>query len=173
MGALFNLQPTEQIGIDVGAQYFANDGRSTTGPLAVTGAETEAFRSMLNVFGGLRFDFNNNVGLRGIYYHQQIRGDAGSEWDRDNAHAYKLALDIKQDLLGFSSLWLGYDFMEAGFITPGEDGYFDPLYRGIRNWDYDMRTWRLGAIQQPVGAWSGVYAERQRRLRAELRQNRL
>jgi len=156
VAAMTNLQFTEQFGLDLGIQYLHGDDASAENDYRLD--------SLYTLFGGLRFDFNQNIGLRGIYYHQRLREERcvlGSlERFSDNSHAYKLVLDIKQDLLGFTSLWLGYDFMRSGFIaTGGGAGGFEHV-DNVRRWgnyynrlEHDMRTWRVGAIQQWSNQW--------------------
>jgi hypothetical protein len=109
------LQFTEQFGFDLGLQYFRGDDHTEVllaGDFAGLGAR---FNSLFTVYGGLRFDFNQNIGLRGMYLHQQLNSDftfdGGLNWvdaDFDSTKAFRLAVDVKQDLLGFTSLWLGY-----------------------------------------------------------------
>ena len=148
IAALAALQFTEQFGFDLGLHALLGDDA------------TPGFNNQITFFGGLRFEFNDNIGLRGIYYHQTYDFDAS---DPDNTNAFRVGLFVNQELLGFTSLWLGYDFMEAGFMaTGGGNGGFAPSDE-VRAWafnrfNYDMRTWRLGAIQQWNSQWrSWVY----------------
>ena len=171
IAAMTNLQFTEQIGVDLGIQHLRGDNATIYHYYDDDENWVGAFKfnRVTTLFGGLRFDFNPNIGFRGIYYHQRSSlemADAGSQlnpaWVRDNynTRAYKLVVDVKQDLLGFTSLWLGYDFMRAGFMTTGGGaGGFEHIDT-VRRWgdyytrlEYDMRTWRVGAIQQWNDQW--------------------
>jgi opacity protein-like surface antigen len=174
IAAIANLEFTERLGVDIGIQYLHGDDATEYHHNDGAGNWDRAFRldNVNTLFGGVRFNLNQNIGLRGIYYHQRFRGEragAGSAaapvWENDHytSHAYKLVLDVNQDLLGFTGLWLGYDFMQAGFMaTGGGNGGFDPA-DNVRNWaldrfEHDMRTWRVGAIQQWSAQWlSWVY----------------
>jgi len=173
IAAITNLQFTERFGVDLGFQYLRGDDATIYHRFDGGNWDGALWLSSVNtLFGGVRFDLTQNIGFRGIYYYQRFRGDRAStgslaapDWEADdyNSRAYKLVLDISQDLLGFTSLWLGYDFMEAGFMaTGGGNGGFAPSDE-VRAWafnrfNYDMRTWRLGAIQQWNSQWrSWVY----------------
>jgi len=153
-GAMVDLQLTEQIGVDLGVQHLHGDDATEIGTVWIDSVNT--------IFGGLRYNFNQNIGVRGILYHQRFRGDRGGPglWAADDytSQAYKLILDVSQDFLGFSSLWLGFDVMEAGFLaTGGGNGGFEHV-DGVRPWaptrfDHDMRTFRVGATQQWNDQW--------------------
>jgi hypothetical protein len=150
--AIANLQFTEQFGVDLGVQAFLGDDASVV--------DDEKLGSLVTFFGGLRFDFSNNVGFRGIYYHQQVKGETlnadtaeWEDWEDDSPHAYRVLVDVKQELIGFSSLWLGYDFLEGGFWTFNGDGFFEIPGRWSAVW-YDMSTFRVGAIQRWNDSWS-------------------
>ena len=154
--AIARFQFTEQFGLDVGAQYFHGDDASI---VRQEGNEQSRFNSLLTAFGGVRFDLNRYVSLRGIYYQQRFRGDysddGGATWydgNFDNTIAYRILVDVNQDLLGFTSLWLGYDFIEGGFWTLSGDGFFGISERRPAV-DFDMRTWRIGAIQDWNDQW--------------------
>ena len=62
----------------------------------------------------------SGVDLRGVYYLEDIAGDSlvptlsGSE--EPNPASWKIILDVKQDLLKFTSLWLEYAHIGEGFI---------------------------------------------------------
>ena len=117
------LQFTEQFGFDIGGQAFLGDNAEWR-----DAAQGMSFDNLWTIFAGLRFDFNESIGLKGIYYHQQMNGDVwrtGASgaygWhdaDHDNANAWKVVVDVKQDLLKFTSLWLEYGQMDRGFFVP-------------------------------------------------------
>jgi len=161
IAAMTRLQLTEKIGMDLGIQYFHGDDDSVYkyGPDHDKERYQNKFDGVITLFGGLRYDINRDISLKGIYYHQKFSGeysdDGGNTWDDGDfgsTKAYKLAVDISQNLLGFTSLWLGYDFMEGGFWTFNGDGFFEIG----RRWPavyFDMRTWRIGAIQRWNNKW--------------------
>ncbi|MDR1379154.1 MAG: S-layer homology domain-containing protein [Synergistaceae bacterium] len=148
--AMGEVQFTERFGFDLGVQYFGGDDstakRNSIDPatqkswvdadgVAVKEGDQPGYRvnSIFTVFGGLRFDFSENIALKGIYYHQDANvdtsgvalddtlyiGDKGwhdAQWDSKSA--YKIILDINQDLLKFTSLWLEYDQLDGYFVMP-------------------------------------------------------
>ncbi|MDR1730986.1 MAG: S-layer homology domain-containing protein [Synergistaceae bacterium] len=149
------LQFTEKWGFDIGAQYFAGDDRSKVGDFE--------FDSMWTVFAGLRFNFNNNIELKGLFYYQDADVSvAGRDVDIDSASAFRAIIDVKQSLLKFTSLWLEYDYLEENFVIPNggalvlggtEPNAFDHGESGIPGsgtpsvmWD-DLSIWRIGAKQ--------------------------
>ncbi|GHV47571.1 S-layer protein [Synergistales bacterium] len=185
------FQFTEQFGFDIGVQYFAGDDSSRIGGnfnkfgdrIARATADTRyvgvEFDSLLSVWGGLRFDFNENVALKGQYIYQDL-GDisyadganaAGATWTTyqvDNTKAYKLLVDVKQDLLKFTSLWLEYDHYDAGFIATNGSILLTQVYdTQSLSANYalptvfreDTKVWRIGAGQKWNDKWSTfVYA---------------
>ena len=82
----------------------------------------------LGVYAG--FAFTPSIELKGIYYYQ----DQGETWHNygaldDNANAWKVILDVKQDVLKFTSAWLEYGQMDNHFArnqTP-HTGFGDHL----------------------------------------------
>lgn len=58
------------------------------------------------------FNFTEDVALKGAYYLQ----DYDNPFD-DTPNAWKAILDINENLLKFTSLWVEYGQMDSGFIT--------------------------------------------------------
>ncbi|MPM71403.1 hypothetical protein SDC9_118368 [bioreactor metagenome] len=65
-----------------------------------------------SVYAG--FAFNPNVELKGIYYFQNLGDDLALGLE-DSPRAWKAVLDVKQDLLKFTSLWLQYEQVDNTF----------------------------------------------------------
>ena len=61
------------------------------------------------------FAFNPNVELKGIYYFQNLGDDIRGAALEDSPKAWKAVLDVKQDLLKFTSLWLQYEQIDNTF----------------------------------------------------------
>ncbi|MBR0257128.1 MAG: S-layer homology domain-containing protein [Synergistaceae bacterium] len=152
-----NFQFTEQIGLDIGAQVFVSDNGEPAAPAA---ANAWAFDKMWTLWGGLRFDFNDNIGFKGIFYHQQrdmnqVNG-TGTNWvgvDNDPNH-WAVMLDVKQEALKYTSAWLEYGQYDAGFIArskssifyaPTFDFYFAPG---------DVKYWRVALGQEWNEKWA-------------------
>jgi len=163
--AMAEMQFTERFAIDAGAQYFMGDNSSLW-----DASVNRRLNNLYTVFGGLRFDYRNNIGLKGLYYYQKKDVDGvASPIDFDNlndtASAYRVILDIRQGLLKFTNLWLEYDYLEQGFFMPTGVA---SLYAGT-NWDfnggsrgfgqgssrisYNNTIYRIGAVQQWNQRW--------------------
>ena len=84
----------------------------------------------------LKYAFTPSIQLKGVYYHQTH----GDSWARmlsggadDKAKAWKVILDVKQDALKFTSLWLEYGQIDNNFLIyfgnrPSADYGVDLLY---------------------------------------------
>ncbi len=156
------LQFTEQFGLDLGFQAFIGDNAEPAADKLVDGSFS--FDNLWTVFGGLRFNFNDNIAFKGIVYHQQANGDwwvaADKKWydaDFDSTNAWKLIVDVKQEALKFTSLWLEYGQMDAGFIVPAElTGAV--FAQGEVGSEYilpdDLKYWRIGLGQEWNEKWA-------------------
>ncbi|AFM22517.1 putative S-layer protein [Acetomicrobium mobile DSM 13181] len=63
--------------------------------------------------------FTPGFDLRGVYFVQDHDGPSGSEYSHfdDSPNAYKLVLDVSQDVLKFTRIWLEYAKIEPYFRT--------------------------------------------------------
>lgn len=170
--AAAQLQFTEQFGFDVGVQYFLGDDTSKVSVAATdtTPAGTFELDNILTAFAGARFNFNENIGFKAIYYYQDVDYDQnGVSVNPGDTAAFKGIIEVKQDLLKFSNLWLEYSQLEAGFLTPNtslvpgaNDGWnlggggtgrtnlgLSPSVQA-----YDQNIWRIGARQQWNDKWT-------------------
>ena len=158
--AMGKFQFTEQLGFDLGAQAFLGDNAEPAAP-AVGNLSLD---NLWTVFAGLRFNFNDNIALKGIFYYQDANADEwnGTAWverDDDSVNAWKVVVDVKQEALKFTSLWLEYGQMDAGFVTPlamGDGGslFVAPQYADNRiMWD-DLKFWRVAANQVWTDKWA-------------------
>ncbi len=109
-------------------------------------------------WAGLDHSFSDGVSLHGTYIMQDI-----SEWSApaygsgagsDNPAAWKLALDLSQEKLRFTSLWVEYAQLDAGFYLPPSESavreFGSPLSGSGRNFYFaeDTSVWYLAARQQ-------------------------
>jgi hypothetical protein len=160
--AMAQLQFTEQFGFDVGAQFFLGDDASTI-PF-----EDYEFKvdNLWTLFAGFRFNFNPNAALKGLYYHQDgsAKENSSGAWrdaDGDSVGAWKVLVDVGQDLFGFTSLWLEYDHLDEGFFLPygnialtlPDEDWGNPN-AGAGFVERDTNIWRVGATQQWNEKWS-------------------
>lgn len=150
------FQFTEQLGFDLGAQAFLGDNAEPAAPAV----GDVSFKNLWTAFAGLRFNFNDNIALKGIFYHQQANADVmgGGGWvdaDLDSTNAWKAVVDVKQDLLKFTSLWLEYGQMDMGFVVPtGTEGVvFSQVDLGNILLD-DLKYWRVGLGQEWNEKWA-------------------
>jgi opacity protein-like surface antigen len=160
--AMAQLQFTERFAFDVGAQVFFGDDSSVV-DFEDYGLKVD---NLWTLFAGLRFDFNPNIALRGLYYYQDssIEENSSGAWrdvDTDSVGAWKVIIDVKQDLLKFTSLWLEYDQLEAGFYLPYgnvaltlPDEDWGNVNAGSGVVGNDTTIWRVGAAQQWNDKWS-------------------
>lgn len=143
--AMGQFQFTENIGFDLGGQVFVGDNSSTRPWRNPNGVEPTkylnydgdtSFKNLWTVFAGLRFNFNDNIALKGSFYHQKISAEEvrtegatvgwrdygyglrdGNKWI-DDANHWRAIIDVKQDALKFTSLWLEYGQYDKGFWAP-------------------------------------------------------
>ncbi|GHT00754.1 S-layer protein [Synergistales bacterium] len=175
------FQFTEQFGADIGIQYFGGDDNAysayvpakdpTATALGTAAKIGYSFNTLYTIFAGLRYDFNDSVALKGQYFYQDSDADlqfgANEPWLNygDDVSAWKVIVDIKQDLLKFTSLWLEYDNVEAGFVFPngaqftfgaGDGGDFttDKNYGIINLAIDDLKIWRIAARQVWNDKWA-------------------
>jgi hypothetical protein len=106
--------------------WLMTDEEIDTAPGAA-GGMTDHDLSMYGVYAG--FKFTPDIELKGIYYGQSTGSDrpgylapgwngAGSGAD-DSSSAWKVMLDVGQDTLKFTSLWLEYGQMDNNFEILG------------------------------------------------------
>jgi opacity protein-like surface antigen len=164
LSALAQLQFTEQFGFDVGIQALFGDDSS------ISALEDEEYKMnhTWTVFGGLRFNFNPNIAVKGIFYYQDKDTDlrvSGGPWtglDLDSANAWKAIVDVKQDLLKFTSLWLEYDYVDADFyltynntaLTLVDTEAWNTVNGASAFAGFDTNIWRVGGLQQWNDKWS-------------------
>jgi opacity protein-like surface antigen len=171
LAAMAQLQISEQFGFDLGFQAFIGDDAST---LTLDDKDTEStaddiqgkVKNLWTVFAGVRFNFTPDIAVKGLYYHQgsSVEENVSGAWletDTDNTSAWKAVIDVKQEAIGFTSLWLEYDHLEGGFYLPysntaltltDEDAWHKDAGLGIVNTDTNI--WRVGATQRWNDKWS-------------------
>ena len=68
------------------------------------------------------FNFTPNIALKGQYYMQDLGADLANGFE-DSPKAWKAILDVKQDALKFTSLWIEYSQQDNNFFAPINDRY--------------------------------------------------
>jgi len=173
------FQFNEQFGFDIGAQgFFGDNARPADGNEVVWTATTygsSEFKDMYNIFAGIRFNFNDNVAFKGIFYHQKrdvnywlnngLGVPAWREWDQpqntilgeDSGNHWRLIVDVKQEALKFTSLWLEYGQYDKGFIAPhginGGNAVFATEYLP-NSLPFDLKYWRIALGQTWNEKWA-------------------
>jgi hypothetical protein len=85
-------------------------------------------------------------GLKGAYMWQKA-DEAGVT----DGNAWKIILDVKQDVLKFTNLWVEFQKMEEGFYTravPSNFAVFEPTYRVGKTMLFDTKVLTIGLRQQ-------------------------
>ena len=119
------------------------------------------------IWGDLVVNFKPGITLKGQYFMQ----DNDSAWQAtglldgilydDSPKAWKAILEIDQDVLGFTSLWLEYAQIDAGFVFPnGASPYGwmagDAFCNGYGQVRADTTLWTVLAMQRWNEKW-GTY----------------
>ncbi|MBR2209396.1 MAG: S-layer homology domain-containing protein [Synergistaceae bacterium] len=152
----FNMQFTEQIGLDLGAQAFFGDNAEQAAPAAV---DSYALDKFWTVWAGLRFNFNDNIGFKGIFYHQKDEEDRATStgWvdaDIDDANHWALILDVKQEALKYTSLWLEYGQYDLGYTVRSDKSIFYSTSISDTSAPADMKYWRIALGQEWNDKWA-------------------
>ena len=125
-----NWQPNEAFMLGATGYWIEDDSDFSFTKQDGTKYETGDDMSIANYGIYAKYDFTPAIGLKGIYYFQDL-GDnvvtyGGREITADNGDdspsAWKAILDIDQDLLKFTSLWVEYSQQDNSFIAL-EDRY--------------------------------------------------
>ncbi len=111
------------------------------------------------------FAFNPNVELKGIYYFQNL-GDDLANGNEDSPKAWKAVLDVKQDLLKFTSLWLQYMQIDNTFYGLNQQNNMDwgvaiSVTDNMPFNDNSTKVWMVAAEQVWNDKWTTFlkYAE--------------
>ena len=175
------LQFTEQFGFDIGGQVLLGDNAETYPILAdgslddVHGEGDFSFNNLWTVYGGLRFNFNDAIGLKGTFYHQKVnfervindngtlkwvdRGYFGPNYMVDDANHWSVILDVKQSALKYTSLWLEYGQFQEGFWANNGGAVFyggllqESFMNGNQIFD-EVKYYRIGLGQEWNDNWS-------------------
>jgi hypothetical protein len=154
----FDFRWNEQFGLGIGGNYLSQDDWR----------ENYTWSSVMTGWLGLDFTFTQGAKLHGLVYFQSKSGDdlgAVVNPYNESANAWRLALDLSQDLLGFSSFYaeygrIGQHFwssswagLGAQMFVVGDADHTDPGFAygpmGYRNLAADDITyWKVGAAQQ-------------------------
>ena len=106
----------------------------------------------------LSYSFTPAIALRGYYYWQDL-GDNALAGTEDSPMAWSALLDVKQDLLKFTSLWVQYVEQDNAFVGPRAAGQYPALFASDQvgpgfNSDGTNKNWIITAEQQWNDKWS-------------------
>ncbi|MCE5201681.1 MAG: S-layer homology domain-containing protein [Synergistaceae bacterium] len=107
-----HFQPSEKFFGGVTGYWMQEDGNGTVGDLDVNTYAAYA-----------AFSFTPNIALKGMYYFQDLGDDIPQANSEDSPNAWKAILDIKQDALKFTSLWVEYSEQDNTFWDSLLDRY--------------------------------------------------
>ena len=130
--------------------YFSADGDAQ---YTDTNAGVAVWTDDVQQYGAyLSYSFTPSIALRGYYYWQDL-GDNPNEANEDSPNAWSAMLDVKQDLLKFTSLWVQYVEQDNAFVGPRAAGVYPALFSGAANGpaigsDGTNKTWLVTAEQQ-------------------------
>jgi hypothetical protein len=165
IAAKANFDITEKLYAGVMAYYFWGDDDEPAVP-------DDLDSSILTAGLYFGYSFTPNVALKGLYYYQSF-GDsqeANLTGGNDNANAWRVAVDVDQEALKFTSLWLEYNQIDNAFLSsryyPGNNPYAfngaDLLRnRDVSNFDNTSKLYGIMANQKWNDRWNtflGYYA---------------
>ncbi|MBQ9528432.1 MAG: hypothetical protein IJR68_12580 [Fretibacterium sp.] len=165
------FQFNEQFGFDLGFQgFFGDNAHPADANLSTTTPISLKFNDLYTIFAGLRFNFNENIAFKGVYYHQKNEVDeylaqpATGAWhdalDLDDPNHWALMLSVNQDVLKFTSVWLEYGQYKQGFVSPHGLGSIFSVLDGttLGGWSkmlpWDMKYFRIGLGQEWNEKWA-------------------
>jgi hypothetical protein len=182
------FQFTEQIGLDLGGIVEVGDNaeQKNANSLDANGREPTndnyagrdnnykngdmAFDKMWEIFAGLRFNFNDNIAFKGIFYHQKMDmqdldvnrwrdygyfgRNANGNVIADDANHWALMLDVKQEALKYTSAWLEYGQYDQGFRNKGDKGIATSGVLFGRQANNDIKYWRIALGQEWNDKWA-------------------
>lgn len=143
-----NFRPNEKFWVGATAYWWQGDFR-----------RADAVDANVNTYGIYAgFAFNPNVELKGIYYFQNIGNDLARGFD-DSPKAWKAVLDVKQDLLKFTSLWLQYEQVDNSFYGLNPQNNMDwgraiSVTDNMLMNDNSTKIWMIGAEQVWNDKWT-------------------
>lgn len=141
---------SEKFSLDIGLDFNALDDD-----------ETSTIDSVVTAWVAPKLELTDDIGLRGAVYVQNTDyNDLETGDPKDNPIAWRVILDIGQDLLKFTSLWLEYDHLDRNFILTSGTQSLILADRDERNFftsgnlGGDLTIWRIGLNQVWNDRWS-------------------
>ena len=160
-----NWQPNENFMLGATGYWFDDDsGRITSytapGVTETVNADGDYSVNNYGIYAG--YKFTPAIELKGAYYWQDLGENIPNANYEDSPTAWKAILEVKQDLLKFTGLWIEYSQQDNTFI-----GYDDRYAIGGNTYDYvgynidylddysgTSKWWFVRADQQWNEKWS-------------------
>lgn len=107
-------------------------------------------------------DIMDEVALKGIYYFQKLGSGIASDERDDTPSAWKAVLDVQQEALKFTSLWVEYSQVDNSFVTSAWPRYgIGGVNQAsvLLNQPVNRQTssiWFVMAVQQWTDQWSTI-----------------
>lgn len=107
-------------------------------------------------------DITETIALRGIYYFQKLGSDIASAERDDTPSAWKAVLDVQQEALKFTSLWVEYSQVDNSFVSSAWPRYgIGGVNQAsvLLNQPVNRQTstiWFVRAVQQWTDQWSTI-----------------
>jgi len=153
----FNFRMNEQFGFGIGGHYLSTDDW-TINDTDDSNATRAVLDSSFTGWFGMDFNFVQGASLHGIIYFQSKSAPV-AKWDT-SANAWRVALNLSQDILQFTSFYAEYGRMgegfwareglaSASFLLADRDAYGHGsvfAYGGLA--PESLKFWKLGAAQQ-------------------------
>ena len=134
--------------------YFSADGEAV---YVAPGTTDQYWTDDVQQYGAyLSYSFTPAIALRGYYYWQDL--DDGWLVADDSPSAWSAMLEVKQDLLKFTSLWIQYVEQDNSFIGPRAANQYPAIFApgldGPVGGDGTNKTFLVTAEQQWNDKWS-------------------
>jgi hypothetical protein len=121
VAAKANFDITEKLYAGVMAYYMWGDDDLNVAP----GIDADSSVLTAGLYFG--YSFTPNVALKGLYYYQSFGDVEEALMGEDNASAWRIAVDVDQEALKFTSLWVEYNQIDNAFrdswYYPGNNEY--------------------------------------------------
>ncbi len=117
-GARFNFNMNDKFRIAISGLYFdyENDGVARSyNEHDVIGALPYTLEDYGTYWADFGITFSPGFEFKGAYYVQDHDGPSGVPHFDDSPNAYKAIIDVSQDLLNFTSLWIEYAKFDPNF----------------------------------------------------------
>ena len=143
-----NWKPNEKFMLGATAYWFDGDADIIVEDEKIGAPDIKTY----DVYAG--FKFTPAIELKGTYYWQDLEG-----WDGSDPKAWKAILDVKQEALKFTSLWLQYEQVDNTFVALNPQNNMDwgvvpSISDNMPNNDGTSKLWMVGATQQWNDKWS-------------------